>query len=1029
MSISITEGSLVKSKFFDGVGKVIYIEDTYAKVSFFESPLYPQSREVKVELKNLYIFNLPLESTVFFKCKDTSLWRRGRYGGNLPEGLHLIIANSKERYRLELDDLNVLNNAAKSYFYPNEFIATKTNDSPFLYELREKFVKSYIKQRAACKSISSIPSSRVELEPHQLAVISRVLQDDTQKYLLADEVGLGKTIEACILVREHILNQKHEAKVLITVPESLIEQWEYELANRFLLSDELLNSKNTKVLEVCSHKWLEHKLKVSSPFTMIVIDEAHQLSPLAWSSEYSERAMFSSLARECSNANSVLLLSGTPLNGNERNFLAMLHCLNPEAYSLDERGIAKFELRVRDRERLGGIFSALTTSNSNGALESLLDELQPLYPHDSQLLCLIEKVRPHVDLFASSSESERSACIRNLRKYIGENYRLHQRMLRNRRENKGLENLFPGLAGLQCINFSSNKYEVSLDAIFDHYRLLAESTPRNFVCLNEDNFLEWVDALLESPLILSRKIKSYLGKYQNRLSQEELEILQQLLEQATEEQSDKDKVLVEILDEWLKCHSEGKVVVFCKDVSVASHIQFKLEMMLDYIVERHDPETIPRFCKEPDVRILVCDKNGQDGLNLHGGNRLAIHYSLTRNITEIEQRLGRLNRYSANQRSVKPVESIALISDDSGVSKLWLEILDRDIRVFNETVASLQYVLESFIGNIWDSYFKEGETSLIQAGEKLRGQNGLLAIERQKVRAQEELFSLDEDVQKAALFADELYEVDCEIEDNPNDMIGWIHRGFQFGMMPDVDNAFVFQFVTESVGNKPTLVDVNTILKNCVTGFDYSSGYPPETLPMSVKRHEAASSNHNILPLRYGQPFIETIWDLTLADPRGATCAFLRVVDDEEYVIPQVYFKFSWLVSPCLPNDKRVELIRADSIYSPHIISAWFSSDGSMMETSEIELLELSYSKKGSNCEGLKVKNYRDFNLKPKVWRSIKVLHWFDDREWSELVTTVYQIARRRIRDNCQQDAGIALTFQELTAKAIVLCHPQAFEN
>ncbi len=56
---------------------------------------------------------------------------------------------------------------------PAHFLAARANDAPFFYPLREKFVSAWIKQRAACRSMSSLISSRVEIEPHQIAIVRR----------------------------------------------------------------------------------------------------------------------------------------------------------------------------------------------------------------------------------------------------------------------------------------------------------------------------------------------------------------------------------------------------------------------------------------------------------------------------------------------------------------------------------------------------------------------------------------------------------------------------------------------------------------------------------------------------------------------------------------------------------------------------------------------------------------------------------------------------------------------------------------
>jgi ATP-dependent helicase HepA len=268
--------------------------------------------------------------------------------------------------------------------------------------LRENFVISYLEQRAACRSISSIPSSSVELEPHQLAVVRRVLQDSEPKYLLADEVGLGKTIETGLIIREHVLERKQDARVVIAVPRNLIEQWRQELSTRFFL--EVLfceGDDDDGQIKFCAHEDLQTAVTNTWRPTLLAVDEAHQLASMAWSENSERKELFSACAQCAKDADVVLLLSGTPLHGNEKNFLAMLYCLNPQAYSLDDAGVARFMERVEERERLGGLYGALIPESQNASLESIINDLEGMFPDDSQFMDLLNRLRPLVDIFSS----------------------------------------------------------------------------------------------------------------------------------------------------------------------------------------------------------------------------------------------------------------------------------------------------------------------------------------------------------------------------------------------------------------------------------------------------------------------------------------------------------------------------------------------------------------------------------------------------------------------------------------------------
>ncbi|MDP0958958.1 helicase SNF2, partial [Klebsiella pneumoniae] len=103
----------------------------------------------------------------------------------------------------------------------------------------------------------------------------------------------------------------------------------------------------------------------------------------------------------------------------------------------------------------------------------------------------------------------------------------------------------------------------------------------------------------------------------------------------------------------------------------------KLSILLDYPVERYLPGQTLQFTQpQSPIRVLLCDKSGEDGLNLHGGRRLAVHYGLPRSCSRIEQRLGRLNRYSANLIRIKPSQSLLLKNYAAqGLRNLWADLL------------------------------------------------------------------------------------------------------------------------------------------------------------------------------------------------------------------------------------------------------------------------------------------------------------------------------------------------------------------
>ncbi|GAA5213738.1 hypothetical protein GCM10025776_03500 [Corallincola platygyrae] len=914
---------------------------------------------------------------------------------------------------------------------PVSFLAARANDAPFYFPIRQAFVKAYLAQRAACRSMASLPSSAVELEPHQVAVVRRILQDDAPKFLLADEVGLGKTIEAGLVIREHVLEKKRDARVLVAVPESLIGQWREELSQRFALGD-LLDSGDWDdyQIRICPHENIAQFVSGDWQPTLFAVDEAHQIAPLAWSSKTEEQARFSAMSALSAQAEVALLLSGTPMHGNEKNFLAMLHCLSPEAYRLDPSGIEHFLMRVGERERLGGLYSALTEETPNAALEANLDELADLLAEDANLHKLAERLRPLVDLFAPEEGDERASAIYELRSYIGEHYRLHHRLLRNRRENSALSYLFPGLAGLRCTHWPLSSQDVCLDELIEEYRNLALAEPDSFKAMSEANCLEWVDDLFVSPRTVGQRAKAMLE--QGGASEQERLLLEQICQSAKQEQQAKDQALINALTQWLEANPKGKAVVFCSLESVASYLYVKFELQLEHVIERHQPGRTPSF-NQPDspVRVLICDHHGEDGLNLHGGHRLAVHYSISRNFSRIEQRLGRLNRYSANLHGVGEIASLIALPQRAGITSEWVDLLNRSIGLFDQTVASLQFVLKEFLETAWQDFVFSGCSSLRESAARLAGEDGLIVQERKRVHAQEQLLSLEQEVIEAQDFADHLAEADDLAESQANDMLKWITKALNFSQKRDANGGFRLRFETGEHGSR-TLVDVRSFIDTCLLGLDFDNGYPPSTEPMSFSRSQA-SEQVGVYPFRYGQPFVDTVWQLMQADPRGTTSALLRVIPSADLREPKMFFQFYYLTtaqpkaSGAAAGNPFIAQRRADELICPQVDSVWLTEAGRPLDpcqdgdTELVDLLEKPYNKNGLA--------YQDVNLRSNVWTQLSA--WLPAEPWRQTVLSVANQAQTYISERYRDKTELngVLKHQVLAVRAVLLCGSKTFSE
>ena len=228
---------------------------------------------------------------------------------------------------------------------PSERLLSQQVDKDSWFSLR---YRSLVELNARAHSpLRGISTCRVSLIPHQLYIAHEVSQRYAPRVLLADEVGLGKTIEAGLIVHQQLISE-HAGRVLIIVPESLVHQWFVELLRRFNLHFNIFDEERYQSLKeagdannpfdndqlvLCSLDFIQQqeqilKDAVASGWDMLVVDEAHHLE---WqennaSPEYLAVEALSRVSR------SVLLLTATPEQLGKTAHFARLRLLDPRRF-------------------------------------------------------------------------------------------------------------------------------------------------------------------------------------------------------------------------------------------------------------------------------------------------------------------------------------------------------------------------------------------------------------------------------------------------------------------------------------------------------------------------------------------------------------------------------------------------------------------------------------------------------------------------------------------------------------------------
>ena len=312
----------------------------------------------------------------------------------------------------------------------DRFFAGQVDEWP-LFDLRLETLR--MRHKACRSSVRGFVGGRVELIPHQLYIAHEVSRRQLPRVLLADEVGLGKTIEACLILHRLLVSGK-AGRVLIVLPEALMHQWFVELLRRFNLNfaiydeerclaiarggEEDANPFMDEQLVLCSINFLsENPLRalsaVEAEWDLLIVDEAHHLgwAPDAPSPEY---ALVDALAQK---AGGLLLLTATPEQLGLESHFARLRLLDPDRYPSFEEFVEdhadyievakeaegllddpKALAELLDRHGPGRVMFRNTRANMSG-FPKRLPHLVPLKPtddkHDPRISWLADFLREH----------------------------------------------------------------------------------------------------------------------------------------------------------------------------------------------------------------------------------------------------------------------------------------------------------------------------------------------------------------------------------------------------------------------------------------------------------------------------------------------------------------------------------------------------------------------------------------------------------------------------------------------------------
>lgn len=553
--------------------------------------------------------------------------------------------------------------------------------------LRYVTLLSKIKNETAGGFLSSLARGIIPL-PHQLHVLNRAMETNNIRYILADEVGLGKTIEAGMIIRE-LKSRGLVSRILVVCPTGLVTQWasemqekfhekfqvilpsDYDTIRRLTDNDDVYGQFDQVISPMDSIKpiekhagWSEEKVEkyneeriyaiINSGWDLIIIDEAHRV---AGSSGEVARYKLGNLLAQASPY--LLLLSATPHNGKTEPFLRLIRLLDadafPNAKSIVREQVAPFLIRTEKREAIDNNGNLLFKNRITHLVTISWDERNNLQ-------------RELYEMVSS---------------YVAKTY---NKALRNRKKNMCL--IFLLIIMQRMVTSSTaairQSLERRLNVLLEQRTCVGDLREEDLDELNIEDGVE--DALEAISLDMELEI-------------EELKQIISLAKQAQFQNQDaKVEPLLNEIDAILSEDRTQKVIIFTEFVATQTYLQ-------ELLVNRGYTVTILNGGMSIDERnaamqefktstsIFISTDAGGEGLNLQFAN-IIINYDLPWNPMKIEQRCGRVDRIGQQrdvhiynfivgetvENRVREVleEKLSVILKEMGVDK-YSDVLDSEV--------------------------------------------------------------------------------------------------------------------------------------------------------------------------------------------------------------------------------------------------------------------------------------------------------------------------------------------------------------
>ncbi|MDB9314145.1 protein DpdE [Spirulina sp. CS-785/01] len=998
-------GALVRSRDNDlGIGKIVSAQDERATVKYFCS--VGQQFTEEIPISQLRRVTLTEQTRCYLRLLGEKVWRVGRifewdtdeeqYRIDLPNG-GTVLASEQEifvRCNLPIED-------------PMDILAMKGQETPYFHNQRSRFVQSLVAQQATSRGLTGLLSANIELYPHQVEVVGQVLSDPIQRYWLADEPGLGKTVEAAVILRQFLLDNP-AGKALIVVPPSLQQQWQQELEQKIYLS------KFGERVSLLTLRDLDLR-KLRESYQFVIFDQAEELAPLAYSSQATERERFGLYKQFAVQCDRLLLLSSLSPLSTPQQITPLLHLLDPRTYPLNSESTVQQQQKQRQKQ---GDF-LLNWESEQAPSET---QLKPLFPDDARVVALTDTP----NLFTQ---------------HIRNTYRLHPRLLRNNR--KAAEDILFDRELTPQTEYDLDERSDTLQEQLEQWRNAACESGNHQEAYGDIFWLffrgsgTWLAVLkqLVSVRLNGKKtpdLKQIWGTEALKLLTEtphfdgETEQLNGLLNLLNEEDFLQDRLellkilllyhLADLLDlQSFKSDSKKlqdriqrrierpfsgdrfpKLVVFTQFTQTAQKLQDSLAKIFgkQTVVSYCNPDTpatrednLQRFQKEAQCFFLVSDSSQLVGRNWQFVEGV-VHFDLPDSPIQLEQRL-RCFDCIGGKIDLKSW-LLAGAESDASCQEAWYQLLNDSWDIFHQSLAPFQSYLEAKQADLKQLLFTGGAKGWLEHKAQLKED---FTQEQRKLQAYDALDTLDLDNETAQQYFQTLDDFDADHKTIKKATEGWLCGALQFQAKEDVNIKGAVHYHRSKNWRKPTLVALDELKRHFAPFLDRPSTYNRRTANKHPKLHL----------LRLGDGLMDTLENYLRWDDRGQAFALWRHDTQWESApgAEWVGFRFDYRVT--LEWEQFAELIP----HGKHLIESCFSPrvetifvDRQLQPVTQgaiLAILQRPYSHKHSSS--------RDYNLAkerlPVIEQFVEAEEWEGLCQEARIQSEV--LLRERLTSHCEQ--------------------------